>query len=177
MNENQEFQTQSDWKTWFAWLFLVMGSAVLFSQWESTKAVWVYIFPVILLITGVAAIVDFLLHRNDRSLFMGTLISLISLFIWFHLFLNPDIPFWKNEFWLSALFIMLGIAFFLFVMETGARHFTWIAYLCLLISLIQWFLQSKWLQSLQWISYLALGLIFVGFLLISYTRKHQIKSR
>ena len=175
MEENQEIQTHSDWKIWFAWFFLIIGCTVLFSQWESTKTLWMTLFPAILLISGVIALVAFLLHNNDRSLFMGTLLCLISLFIWLQLFLNPELPFWKNELWLSALFIMLGISFFLFVMESGSRKIVWIAYLCVAAGLIQWFFQSKWLQNMQWISYLALGLIFIGIMLISYTRKRQIK--
>lgn len=175
MEESQEIQTHSDWKIWSAWFFLMIGCSVLFSQWEITKTAWMNLFPAILLISGVAAMVDFLLHNNERSLFMGTLLCLISLFIFLQMFLTPAIPFWKNELWLSTLFIMLGVSFFLFVMESGSQKTVWIAYLCVAAGLLQWLLQSKWLQNMQWISYLALGLIFIGIMLISYTRKRQIK--
>jgi len=160
----------SGWKTWFAWLFLLTGGAMLFTQWKDAGAFWPYILAGILLISGLVALTDYLLHATYRSLFMGFLLCLISFFIWIHLFLYPAIPFWDNAFWLSFMFVAIGISYFLFVLETGEKGFAWIAFLCIGISLVQWLLQSEWKQDMQWISYLAIGLILTGFLLIGFNR-------
>ncbi|MDD4663626.1 MAG: hypothetical protein PHD83_03040 [Caldisericia bacterium] len=160
----------TEWKAWFAWFFLLTGGAMLFTQWKDAETFWPYILASILLISGLVSITDYLLYATYRSLFMGVLLSMISLFIWIHLFLYPTIPFWENAFWLSFMFVAIGVSYFLFILETGEKGFAWIAFLCIGISLVQWLLQAQWKQDMQWISYLAISLVLAGFLLIGLNR-------
>ena len=170
-NQTNTFQ----WKNWIAGLLALIGFSILFAEWEGAKVYWPYIVPALLLISGVVASVDYLLHANYRTLFMGVLFCLFSLFIWINLFLFPVSVFWKNEFWFGYMFFSLGVAFLLFILESGGREFNWIPYICFGIMIVQWLIQGI-ASGISWISYLAGGFILAGLILILITRKHLKKE-
>jgi len=166
----------SEWITWLALLCLAIGGAILFAQWNASAVYWPTILAGILLLSGLASITDYLLNRGYRSLFMGVLMTLLSLFIWGHLFLYPSVPFWNNSYWFGYLFLAIGFSYFLFVVDSGERGFAWIAFLCIGIALVHWLLQNQWTNDLQWISYLAISLVFLGFLIIGFHRTSAKKK-
>lgn len=176
MDESRKKTVYFPWRLFLGGFLIIGGCAILITQWSGILVYWPFIVPGLLLISGLLSMTDYLLHANYRSLFMGVLLCLISLFIWTHLFLTPSLPFWENQYWLSYMFAVIGISFFLFILESKERGFAWIAYLCIGISLVQWLLQTRYLKSLQWISYLAIGLVLIGFLLISLSRRTAKKE-
>jgi hypothetical protein len=150
-------------------LLLLLGFVFLIKEIQLNHVIWFYLSTGLIIFFGLYFLLDFLLYKTQKSILPGLVLCLFGFFMFLnhiHVLLFRDLLF--------PLFLLtFGISLFVYYLVSSEKVYLICAWILLVISGMQIFVQNGTLENVQFQKYWPISLIVIGILLLVNYRKRK----